>query len=522
MIELKVPDLIKETSANTGANSQSVKAVLELTEEGCTIPFIARYRKEMTGGLDEVMIASVIDTAQKIEALDKRKRAVLKSLVETENYTDELGRMVDNAVDMATLEDIYAPYKPGRKTKADKAIEAGLLPLADWIIERKRYVSEIESKAVPFICENFNGVEEVISGVKDIVAQKIADDVKVRSFLRVNFKKGFVFSKVKRGKKEEAVLYGDYFDYSEPVAKIPPHRVMAMLRAEKEGFLNVSVVSKNTIEQLADLTASMFFRENCEFYLECASQALEKLLQNSIETEVINELKDIAIEASLEYFHKNLEQIISAPPFGEKAVIGIDPGIRTGCKAVVLDNYGNYVESTVINLHADRSQALKIKSWIEKYKVKAIAVGSGTFGRESLEILRSYYGTDIIVASVSEDGASIYSASEIARSEFPDLDLTVRGAISIGRRFQDPLSELVKIAPESLGIGQYQHDIPGKMLAEKLKRTVEWVVNRVGANLNTASPYLLSYISGLDSKKSAQIFELRKSNGRFNKIDELK
>lgn len=522
MIELKVPDLIKETSINTGANSQSVKAVLELTEEGCTIPFIARYRKERTGNLDEVQIAQIIDVSQKIEALDKRKRAVLKSLVETENYTDELGKMVDNAADMAILEDIYAPYKPGRKTKADKAISAGLLPLADWIIKRKRTLDEIRAKAVPFICESFNTVEEVVQGATEIIAQKFADDMNTRSVVRTSLRRGILSSKVKRGKKEDGSLYSDYFDYSEPVSKVAPHRVMAVLRGEHEGFLNVSVSPSKNAEELAEAAMPLFFREKSDFYKDCAKYSIEKLLLNSLETEVISELRDKAVEASLEYFHKNLEQILNAPPFGEKCVIGVDPGIRTGCKAALLDSYGNFIDSTVMNLHSDRSEALKIKNWVEKYEVKGIAVGSGTFGRESLEILRSYYAKSTAVVSVSEDGASIYSASETAREEFPELDITVRGAISIGRRFQDPLSELVKIAPESLGIGQYQHDMPAKMLAEKLQRTVEWVVNRVGANINTASQYLLNYISGLDRKRSAEIVNARKLNGRFNRIEELK
>lgn len=522
MIELKETDLVKETAAAAKLPANGVKAVLELTAEGCTIPFIARYRKERTGYLNEVQVADIIDISEKIDALDKRKRAVLRSLEENGNYTDELGKAVVSAPDMTTLEDIYAPFKPGRKTKADKALEAGLLPFAEFIMLNDPDRKTIEKRAQDFIGELCPDTGSAISGAKEIIAQKVSDHTEVRAFVRKSLRAGTLFSKVKRGKKESGATYSDYFDFSEPVERIAPHRMMAINRAEKEGFLNVSVEPQRTVQELTDRVSSLFFARRSDFFGECSEYALESQLLKGIGSEILDEAKDAAIEASLAVFHKNLEQILLMPPFGEKAVIGIDPGIRTGCKAVLLDRHGNFIRSQLLNLHTDRNEALKLREWIEKYDVKGIAVGSGTFGREAHTILKEFFGKETAVASVSEDGASIYSASAAAREEFPDLDLTVRGAISIGRRFQDPLSELVKITPESLGVGQYQHDIPLKMLSEKLKRTVEWAVNRVGANLNTASPYLLSYISGLDSRKSAEIAEFRKSGKRFTNIEELK
>ena len=522
MIELKELNIASETSKALKIAEKSVRAVLDLTESGCTIPFIARYRKEMTGNLDEVQISEIIDFSEKSANLDKRKRAILKSLEETGNYSDELGTAVTNAADMTVLEDIYAPFKPGRKTKADKAVEAGLQPLADYIMLNNPPIAKILEKAKNFICEAFNDCASAVNGAKEIIAQKIADTLKVRDFVRKSVENGFIVSKVKRGKKESGILYSDYFDFRESAQRITPHRVMALNRGEKEGFLTISAEASKTEKELANGIESIFFARHSDFFGDCSTLALTDRIFGSIETENFNKIREFAIDASLDVFHKNLEQILLMPPFGEKPVIGVDPGIRTGCKAALLDEHGNFVASTLLNLHLDKNEAKKLERWITEYKVAGIAVGSGTFGREAHEILKSFFGKQVVVASVSEDGASIYSASAVAREEFPDLDITVRGAISIGRRFQDPLSELVKIPPESLGVGQYQHDIPVKKLAERLKRTVEWAVNRVGANLNTASPYLLAYISGLDSKKSAEIAAFRRSGRRFKNIEELK
>ena len=522
MIELKELNIIGETSKALKISEKSVRAVLELTESGCTIPFIARYRKEMTGNLDEVQVSEIIDFSEKSANLDKRKRAILKSLEETGNYSDELGVAVANAADMTVLEDIYAPFKPGRKTKADKAVEAGLQPLAEYIMLNNPPIAKILEKAKDFVCDAFNDCASAVNGAKEIIAQKIADTPKVRDFVRKSVENGFIVSKVKRGKKESGILYSDYFDFRESAQRITPHRVMALNRGEKEGFLTISAEANRTEKELENGIESIFFARHSDFFGECSTLALTDRIFGSIETENFNKIKEFAIDASLDVFHKNLEQILLMPPFGEKPVIGVDPGIRTGCKAALLDEHGNFVASTLLNLHLNKNEAKKLEKWITEYKVAGIAVGSGTFGREAHEILKNFFGKQVVVASVSEDGASVYSASAVAREEFPDLDITVRGAISIGRRFQDPLSELVKIPPESLGVGQYQHDIPVKKLAERLKRTVEWAVNRVGANLNTASPYLLAYISGLDSKKSAEIAAFRRSGRRFKNIEELK
>ncbi len=522
MVELGKFDLVKETSVATGICEKRVATALELVEEGCTISFIARYRKEKTEGLDEVEIARIIDVSEKIEALNKRKHAVIKSLFDTGSYTDELGKMVSSAVSMTELEDIYDPYRPGRKTRSDKAVEAGLEPLAELILSDNLSLGDVLKKGVSFVCDAFPTAKDVAGGAKDIIAQKVSDNLDVRSFLRDDLKKGVVFSKVKRGKKEKGATYRDYFQFSEPVLRIAPHRIMAISRGEKEGFLNVGVNPFSSLEKIGEKITALFFGKKGDFFLTCSFEALERLLLKSLETEILNDLKDMAIEASLEYFHRNLEQIISAPPFGEKMVIGIDPGIRTGCKAVLLDGSGNYIESLVLYLHSDKTQVKKLDAWVEKHEVKGIAIGNGTFGRETFELVKIHFGSKIVTALVNEDGASIYSASSVGREEFPDLDVTVRGAVSIGRRFQDPLSELVKISPESLGVGQYQHDIPQKMLSEKLKRTVEWVVNRVGVNLNTASPYILSYVSGLDLKKSKEVVNNRKNRVRFTNLNELK
>ena len=416
MIGLKELDIAGETSKALKIAEKSVRAVLELTESGCTIPFIARYRKEMTGNLDEVQVAEIIDFSEKLANLDKRKRAILKSLEETGNYSDELGIAVANAADMSVLEDIYVPFKPGRKTKADKAVEAGLQPLAEYIMLNNPTIAKILEKAKDFICEAFNDCASAVNGAKEIIAQKIADTPKVRDFVRKSVENGFIVSKVKRGKKESGVLYSDYFDFRESAQRITPHRVMALNRGEKDGFLTVSAEASKTEKELTNGIESIFFARHSDFFGECSTLALTDKIFGSIETENFNKIKEFAIDASLDVFHKNLEQILLMPPFGEKPVIGVDPGIRTGCKAALLDEHGNFVASTLLNLHLDKNEAKKLEKWITEYNVAGIAVGSGTFGREAHEILKSFFGKQVVVASVSEDGASVYSASAVAIS----------------------------------------------------------------------------------------------------------
>ena len=522
MIEFKEINIVSEVSLALNITPAQVKAVLDLTADGCTIPFIARYRKEATNFLNEIQIAEIIDFSEKLSALDKRKRAVLKSLSETGNYTDKLALLVVNADSMTTLEEIYAPFKPNRKTKADKALSAGFLPFAEYIIDKNPPFGKIFEEAAKLVCDSFPDADSVLDGTKEIIAQKIADNTDIRQLVRKSLENGKVVSKVKRGKSESGTVYSDYFDFCENLQKIAPHRVMAINRGENEGFLKISIQPDKSGDDLKNTITRLFFNKHSEFFDECSVHSLQSLILPEIEKEALNKIKEAAVESSVEIFHQNLEQILLFPPFGEKPVIGIDPGIRTGCKAVLLDKHGSFIDSVLLNLHTNSEEALKLKKWIEDYGVKGIAIGSGTFGRTAFEIMQKYFGNSLTIASVSEDGASIYSASEVAREEFPDLDITVRGAISIGRRFQDPMSELVKISPESLGIGQYQHDIPIKKLSEKLKRTVEWAVNKVGANLNTASPYLLAYISGLDRKKSLEIVNFRNSIKRFRNIEELK
>ena len=512
--------IIDKISGQLEIGNFKVSAVVELFLEGSTVPFIARYRKERTGGLDEVSIKNILDTYEKITALEKRKEAILKSLKETGNFTPELEKKILETQEMKVLEDIYAPYKPGRKTRADKAVNAGLEPLADAAVKKNFPEFELIKFAQNYICDDFPDAESVADGVVDIVAQRISDVPEIRSIVRDHLRSGFLVSKVKRGKKKEGDTYRDYFEYEEKVQRAAHHRVMAILRGEKEGFLNISV-EPHEEERLVGKIERFFFRKESEFFGKCAQEAYDRLLFKTIGKEVIAEIKEKAIEASLEIFHRNLENILLAPPFGEKGVVAVDPGIRTGCKCVLLDKNGTYRGSKVLFLHSDENEVRKLGAWVENEDVEAIVCGDGTFGRESVAILENAFAGKVPVLSVDEDGASIYSASEAAREEFPDLDLTVRGAISIGRRFQDPLAELVKIDPGSLGIGQYQHDIPEKMLKERLGTTVEWVVNRIGVNLNTASYHLLSYVSGLDMGKAREIVKTRNEK-RFSALNELK
>jgi len=520
-MSLNSVEIEKRTAIESAIDPVKVTVVIELAQEGCTVPFIARYRKEKTGGLDEVQIKLIIDVCERITLLEKRKETVIKSLKETGNHTPELEKKVVEASEMKLLEDIYAPFKPGRKTRADKAVKAGLEPFAQLAMKRVLTENELSNLAQKYICDDFPDVESAIGGVIDIIAQKIADTPEIRSIVRDHLRSGFLISKVKRGKKEAGDLYRDYFEYNERVERAAHHRVMAILRGEKEGFLNVSVEPYIDPERLLGKIERFFFRQESDLYSDCVKEAYDRLLFKTIGKDVITEKKEKAIVASLEIFHRNLENILSSAPFGEKGVIAVDPGIRTGCKCALLDKNGTFKASKVLYLHSDKKEVQKIKSWVESGDVEAIVCGDGTFGRESVSILEEAFSGIVPILSVDEDGASIYSASDAARDEFPDLDITVRGTISIGRRFQDPLAELVKIDPGSLGVGQYQHDIPEKMLAERLGTTVEWVVNRVGVNLNTASYHLLSYVSGFDMGKAREIVKARQIK-RFSALKDIK
>ncbi len=500
-----------------------VEAVVSLSEEGCTVPFIARYRKEKTGNLDEVQISSVLDEIKSLEELEKRRSYVLDFLRSEEKLESSLEKRILEASTLEQIEDLYLPFKPRRKTKADRAVELGLGPLADSIVKRNLLREAAVREAAGYKSTDLPTAEDALEGALDIVVQAISDNADVRSYVRERLSKGNVESGVKRGKKEEGETYRDYFEYSERVERVKPHRVMAVLRGEKEGILNLKVEPFPEADRVAERIMYLHFNRPGELFRWCAAESFSRHLHQTIGREVLRELGRTAEENSVEIFRKNLEKILLAAPFGEKPVIGIDPGIRTGCKAVVLDRGGKLLENRTLFLNRKESDADILLSWAEKYGVKGVAVGDGTFGREAERIIRKRFeGGDVVVTLVDEDGASIYSASETAREEFPDLDLTVRGSISIGRRFQDPMAELVKIEPKSLGVGQYQHDITPKLLQEKLSNTVEWAVNRVGININTASYHLLSYISGLDRKKAKAIVERRSSDGPFKSRDELK
>jgi uncharacterized protein len=515
-------NIIVKTAEVLNIRKNQINAVLDLVDQKATIPFIARYRKEAIGFLDEIEIEKVIETYNFFVKIEKRKKFVLEAIRKKGKLSDEIMQKIKETETFEEIEDIYLPFKERRKTKADKAIESGLLELSQYILKNPS-VSELKQEAKKYLNETITTIEDAIAGAKDIVIQNLSDNAKIRGFVREKLKKGIVVSKVKRGKKEDGIVFEDYFDFSEKATKIAPHRVMAILRGEKEGFLNVSVESFSDKESFLNVMQKLFFKKQSELFKELINKSWKNHLEASIGAEIKSGLFKKATDASLEVFSKNLEKILLAPPFGSRVVIGIDPGIRTGCKAVLLDKNGEYMESAVLYLNRNKKEAEKILPWIDKYGVEGVAVGNGTYGRETLAIVKEVLSSrKIVVVSIDEDGASVYSASKIAREEFPDLDLTIRGAISIGRRFQDPMAELVKIPPESLGVGQYQHDIPIKKLKERLKTTVEWSVNKVGVNLNTASKHLLEFVSGLNKKMAEKIVKFRKDNGDFKERQQLK
>ncbi|PKL39870.1 MAG: RNA-binding transcriptional accessory protein [Spirochaetae bacterium HGW-Spirochaetae-1] len=499
------------------------EAVVALSTEGCTIPFIARYRKEKTGGLDEVAISAILESFERHTELEKRREYILQYLTGQDKLTPELDTRIRKALTMAELEDIYLPYKPRKKTLADRAIELGMEPLADLIVEKNPSLDRVLALAAEFTGGDVAEPGIALEHAMNILTQRVSDNADVRRIVRVDLQKGSVRAAVKRGKKEEGQKYRDYFDFSEKAQHMASHRIMAVLRGGKEGILNVSLESAVGTEQLAGTVMTACFGKRGEVLLKSATESLERHLLSSMGNEILKELREKAERESLEIFARNLEKILLAAPFGERAVIGIDPGIRTGCKAAVIDKNGVYRDFLTMQLNGNPSEAGKILPWLATYGVEGIAVGSGTFGRETWSMIRDLLGErGVVAALVDEDGASVYSASETAREEFPGLDVTVKGAISIGRRFQDPLAELVKIDPRSLGVGQYQHDITASLLETKLRQTVEWAVNRVGVNLNTAGYHLLAFVSGLDKNRAREIVKYRTESGRIRSRKELK
>ncbi|MGO3107193.1 MAG: Tex family protein [Sphingobacterium sp.] len=514
-------------SQELGVSSRQVKTTIGLLDEGATIPFISRYRKEMTGSLDEVQVTSIRDRVQQLRDLGKRKEAVLKSINDQGKLTPELQTQVHGAETMALLEDIYLPYKPKRKTRASSAREKGLQGLAEILLNQEQ--GDIDAAAEAFIDneKGVNTVEEAFAGARDIIAEQIAEDSLVRANARKIFlEKGQFVAKVVPGKEEQAVKYTDYFEWTESLKDAPSHRVLAMRRGEKEELLYLDITVDEQL--IVPLIERQYIRANnaSTDQLKLAlHDGYKRLLKPSMETEIRVFTRQRADQDAIKVFAENIRQLLLGAPLGQKRLLAIDPGFRTGCKTVVLDAQGTLLEHTAIFPHtgagnADQA-ARTVKHLVEKYNIEAIAVGNGTAGRETEDFVRKMQ-LGVTVVMVNESGASIYSASEVAREEFPDYDVTVRGAVSIGRRLMDPLAELVKLEPKSIGVGQYQHDVDQNKLQTALDDTVVSCVNAVGVELNTASKQILSYISGLGPSLAQQIVNYRVANGPFRTRKELK
>ena len=501
----------------------AVEAVLELLNEGATIPFIARYRKDKTGGLDEVRVQQIQDEAKFQKEFSERKTFIIKSITEQQKMTDELMTKIDAAITLNELEDIYLPYKPKRKTKAQTARENGLQPLADLLMEQKDF--DIISKAAEFINEKIKSAEEALQGARDIIAETVNEDANVRAKLRKLFEtEAKLYSKVFEERGQEAIKYKDYFDFSELISTIPSHRILAVLRGFTEGFLKMGISPQEEIA--LEMTEELYIKgmSNCSEHIRKAiKDAYKRLLQPSLESEFRTALKTKADDEAINVFAENLRQLLLSSPLGSKRVLAIDPGYRTGCKIVCLDEKGDLLSTDLIYVHelSKMYQAGQtIKELVAKYKIEVFAIGDGTAGRETEKFIKEQQ-LNLPVFLVNEDGASVYSASETAREEFPDYDITVRGAVSIGRRLMDPLAELVKIDPKSIGVGQYQHDVNPFRLKEKLDQTVVSCVNNVGVNLNTASKHLLSYVSGIGPSLAENIIKYRTEIGKFDNREQL-
>ena len=502
---------------------------LKLLEGGATIPFISRYRKEATGGLDEVQIDEIKNRHDKLCEVAKRKETILSTIEEQGKLTDELRQRIENSWDSTEIEDIYLPFKPKRKTRAEAARQKGLEPLATIIMmQRER---NLEAHAQQFVKGEVKDVEDALKGARDIIAEQINEDESARNLIRGRFARQAVISaKVVKGKEKEesALKYRDYFDHSEALKRCSSHRLLALRRGEADGILKVSITPADEEECVDSLDRRLVRGTGeCSDQMAAAvSDAYKRLLKPAIETEFAASSKQQADEEAIRVFAQNLRQLLLAPPLGQKRVLGIDPGFRTGCKVVCLDAQGALLHNETIYPHPPKSEkvaaARKLQKLVEQYNIEAIAIGNGTASRETEQFVTSQrYDHEIKVFVVSEDGASIYSASKTARDEFPDYDVTVRGAVSIGRRLMDPLAELVKIDAKSIGVGQYQHDVDQAKLKAALDQTVESCVNKVGVNVNTASKHLLTYVSGLGPTLAQNIVDYRTANGPFGSRREL-
>ncbi len=519
--------LTSSISAQLHISERQVAATLKLLEEGATIPFISRYRKEATGSLDEVEVGAIEEAWKKLIELEKRKATILKAIEEQGKLTPELKEKIEGCMDMITLEDLYLPYKQKRKTRATAARERGLEPLAKILMAQKEQTPEYAAKR--YINKDVPDVEAALAGARDIIAEWVSEHAAARASLRKLFERsGLLETKMVKGKETEGQKYRDYFTYSEPLKRAASHRILAIDRAEKEGILRVSVSieKEKALEQLD----RFFIRGNSAStdQVEMAVEdAYKRLMAPSLETEFRHAAREKAEEESIAIFGENLKQLLLEAPLGKKRLMGIDPGFRTGCKVVCMDEYGNLLHHTTIYPHEPQKRWKEsiemLQALQKKYQLQGAAIGNGTAGRESESLVKEAFAEhqDFTIFLVSESGASIYSASEIAREEFPDLDLTIRGAISIGRRLLDPLAELVKIDPKSIGVGQYQHDVNQERLRQVLERVVVSAVNQVGVNLNTASPWLLRYVSGIGPTLSDKIVKHRQGIGAFKSRKEL-
>ena len=511
----------------TTISEKSIKNTLELLSEGSTIPFISRYRKEVTGGLDELQIAEIRDLSKKFEEICSRQKTILSSIEEQGKLTSELKEKVENCFDSTVLEDLYLPYKQKRQTKGDKAKKLGLEPLAKMIMSQRG--GDPIAMADKLVKGEVEDEEMAIAGAKDIIAEWMNENTVARARVRTLFqRKSILTTKLMKGKEEEGAKYRDYFDFSEPLYKTASHRFLALFRAEREGIL--SLKAQPSKDEAIESLERFFVKgsDACsEIVTDACKESYKRLICPSLENEIINEAKEKADKESIKIFSTNLRQLLLAPPLGAKRILAIDPGFKSGCKVVCLDESGELLTNVNIYPHAPQKETEKAMSklfqLVQAYKIDAIAIGDGTAGRETEALIKKvHFDRDLEVYVVNEDGASIYSASSIARKEFPDFDVTVRGSVSIGRRLMDPLAELVKIDPKSVGVGQYQHEVNQSLLKNALDDVVVSCVNTVGVDLNTASPYLLSYVSGLGLSLAENIVAYRSENGGIKSREELK
>lgn len=528
-MEMDIKTLAGIIAKNLSISLRSVENTLQLLEDGCTIPFISRYRKERTGNLDEVQIAAISDANDKLKEIGKRKDTIIKTITDQGKMTEELLKRINNSWDANELEDIYMPFKPKRRTKAQAAREAGLEPLSVILMMQRERDPEVAAKR--FVNENVKDVSAALKGAQDIIAETVSEDERSRQQVRSSFRReAIITSKVVKAKAdtEEAAKFSDYFDFSEPLRRCTSHRLLAMRRGENEGILRISI-SANDEECVERIKRGFVhgYGKCSSLVTETVEDSYKRLIKPAIETEFANLSKEKADEEAIGVFTENLRQLLLSAPLGQKRVMGVDPGFRTGCKIVCLDAQGNLLHHEAIFPHHPVNKrslaAQQIERMVEKYDIEAMAIGNGTASRETAEFIKSLnFKHEVKQFVVSEDGASVYSASKTAREEFPDEDVTVRGAVSIGRRLMDPLAELVKIDPKSIGVGQYQHDVDQTKLKKSLDQTVESCVNSVGVNLNTASQHLLTYVSGLGPTLAKNIVEYRKENGAFTSRAQLK